>query len=173
MLPDDLQVAEVEGGRLRVGDVRLALLVHQDAARRDDPPRPAQVEHPAHHVEHVDAHVAHDAVAVLHERPPASRMDERVVRPHRRRARSTSRSRGSRAARCRADCLGRACGSSSRSRPGRSCRACLRGRSGRGPRSRCGVLRRWVPTCTTRLCLRAAASMAWPSTTSTLIGFWT
>ena len=38
---------------------------------------------------------------------------------------------------------------------------------------RCGVLRRWVPTCTTRLCLRAAASIAWPSTTSTLIGFCT
>ena len=36
---------------------------------------------------------------------------------------------------------------------------------------RCGVLRRCVPTWTTRLCLRAAASMAWPSITSTLIGF--
>ena len=35
--------------------------------------RPAQVEHPADHVEHVDAHVADDAVAVLHERPPAAR----------------------------------------------------------------------------------------------------
>ncbi len=38
---------------------------------------------------------------------------------------------------------------------------------------RCGVLRRWVPTCTTRLCSRAAASMASPSFTSTLIGFCT
>ena len=37
---------------------------------------------------------------------------------------------------------------------------------------RCGVLRRCVPICTTRLCLRAAASIAWPSATSTLIGFW-
>ena len=36
---------------------------------------------------------------------------------------------------------------------------------------RCGVLRRCVPTCTTRLCLRAAASIAWPSATSMLIGF--
>ena len=36
---------------------------------------------------------------------------------------------------------------------------------------RCGVLRRWVPTCTTRLYLRAAASIASPSFTSTLIGF--
>ena len=38
---------------------------------------------------------------------------------------------------------------------------------------RCGVLRRCVPTCTTRLYLRAAASMAWPSTMSTLMGFCT
>ena len=39
--------------------------------------------------------------------------------------------------------------------------------------TRCGVLRRCMPTCTTRLYLRAAASIAWPSTTSTLIGFCT
>jgi hypothetical protein len=38
-------------------------------------------------------------------------------------------------------------------------------------RTRCGVLRRCMPTCTTRLCFRAAASMVSPSTTSTLIGF--
>ena len=38
--------------------------------------------------------------------------------------------------------------------------------------TRCGVLRRCVPTCTTRLYLRAAASIAWPSAMSTLIGFW-
>ena len=46
--------------------------------------RPAQVEHPADHVEHVDAHVADDAVAVFHEGAPAARMDQRVVGPHRR-----------------------------------------------------------------------------------------
>ena len=86
MLPDDVQVAEVERGRLGVGDVRLALLVDQDAAGRGDPLGPAQAEHPAHHVEHVDAHVAHDAVAVLHERPPAAGMDDRIVGPHRGRA---------------------------------------------------------------------------------------
>jgi hypothetical protein len=38
---------------------------------------------------------------------------------------------------------------------------------------KCGVLRRCVPTCTTRLCLRAAASIAWHSTTSTPMGFCT
>ena len=38
---------------------------------------------------------------------------------------------------------------------------------------RCGVLRRCIPTWTTRLYFRAAASIAWPSTTSTLTGFWT
>ena len=36
---------------------------------------------------------------------------------------------------------------------------------------RWGVLLRWVPTCTTRLYFRAAATMASPSSTSTLIGF--
>ena len=36
---------------------------------------------------------------------------------------------------------------------------------------RCGVLRRCVPTCTTRPLRRAAASIAWLSTTSTLVGF--
>src|SRR5918992_1574630 len=40
-------------------------------------------------------------------------------------------------------------------------------------RTRWGVLRRCMPTCTTRLYFRAAASIAWPSTTSTLIGFCT
>ncbi len=34
------------------------------------------------------------------------------------------------------------------------------------------MLRRCVPTCTTRPCLRAAATIACPSATSTLIGFW-
>ena len=34
-----------------------------------------------------------------------------------------------------------------------------------------GVLRRCVFTCTTRPCFRAALTIAWPSTTSTLIGF--
>ena len=38
---------------------------------------------------------------------------------------------------------------------------------------RCGVLRRCVPTCTTRLYFRAAANIAWPSTISTLMGFCT
>jgi hypothetical protein len=38
---------------------------------------------------------------------------------------------------------------------------------------RCGVLRRCMPTCTTRPCLRAAATIASPSRTSTLIGFCT
>ena len=45
----------------------------------------AEVEHPAHHVEHVHAHVADDAVAVLHVGAPAPRVDQLVVGPHRRR----------------------------------------------------------------------------------------
>ena len=86
MLPDDVQVAEVERGRLRVGDVGLGSFCDQDAARGADRFGPAQPEHPAHHVEHVDAHVAHDAVAVLHERAPAAGMGDRVVGPQRGRA---------------------------------------------------------------------------------------
>ena len=38
--------------------------------------------------------------------------------------------------------------------------------------TQCGVLLRWVPTCTTRPCFRAAATIASPSITSQLIGFW-
>ena len=79
--PDDLDSAEVEGRGLGVGDVRLARLVDEDAAGRFDPSRPAQAQHPAHHVEHVNAHVADDPVRIFHERPPAARMDHRVVRP--------------------------------------------------------------------------------------------
>ena len=53
---------------------------------RADPFGPAQPEHPPHHVEHVDAHVPDDAVAVLHERPPAAGVGDRVIRTHRSRA---------------------------------------------------------------------------------------
>src|SRR5262249_29532645 len=59
--PDHLAFGEVEGGGLGVGDVRAAVAIDEDAAGRADAPRPAEVEHPAHHVEHVDAHVADDA----------------------------------------------------------------------------------------------------------------
>ena len=82
MLPDDVEVAKIECRRLRVGDVGLGALAHQDAARRADALRPAQLEHPASHVEHVNAHVAHDPVAVFHERPPSARMDDRIKGPH-------------------------------------------------------------------------------------------
>src|SRR5439155_25039949 len=69
-----------------IGDVGLARLVHQDAAGGTDPPGPAQVHHPPYHVEHVNAHVAHDAVAVFHERAPTPRVDQFVVGSERRRA---------------------------------------------------------------------------------------
>ena len=96
----------------------------------------------------------------------------RVVRPHRRRAGPHLVIEISRAARCPADCRGRACGNSSKSRPWPILPSlpCVDDLSRAS--TRCGVLRRCVPTCTTRLCLRAAASIAWPSATSTLIGFW-
>ena len=86
MLPGDLQVAVIEGGRLHVGDVGFAFLVEVVAAGRGDPLGPAQVHHPAHHVDHVNAHVANGAVAVFHVIAPAAGMDALVERPHRRRA---------------------------------------------------------------------------------------
>ncbi len=54
-----------------------------DETRRGHP-RP---EHPPHHIEHVDAHVAHNAVAIFHERAPAARVHQAVVRAHGRGAR--------------------------------------------------------------------------------------
>ena len=84
MRPDDVEFGEIKRRGLRVGDVRHALLVHENAAAGADALGPAEVEHPARHVEHVDAHVADDAVAVFHERPPAARVHELVVGPHRR-----------------------------------------------------------------------------------------
>jgi hypothetical protein len=125
--------------------------------------RPAEVQHPAHHVEHVDAHVADDAVAVLHEGPPAARVDELVVGPHRRRA----------GPHLVVEVLG---GSVSGGilagphvvvavdldQPDLAELALLDDPSRAS--IRCGVLRRCVPTCTTRPYLRAAASIAWPST---------
>src|SRR5205085_7478492 len=64
--PDDVQVVVGEGGGLGVGDVRLAVAVNQDAAGGADGLWPTQAEHPTDHVEHVDAHVSDDAVAVFH-----------------------------------------------------------------------------------------------------------
>ena len=43
--------------------VTLRVLVHQNPAARRHPLRPAQIEHPTDHIQHVDAHVADDAVA--------------------------------------------------------------------------------------------------------------
>ncbi len=83
--PAHLQVAEIEGRRLGVGDVGPAGLVDQDATIGTDRHRPSEVHHPSDHVEHVDAHVAHDAIAVLHECPPTAGVDHLVVGAHRRR----------------------------------------------------------------------------------------
>ena len=47
---------------------------------------PAEVEHPAGGVEHVDAHVADDAVAVFGEGAPPTSVRQAVVRAQRRRA---------------------------------------------------------------------------------------
>src|SRR5262245_3859883 len=87
VLPDDVEIAEIKRGGLSVRDIGLALLIDHDAARGAYPAGPAKVEHPADHIEHVDAHVAHDSVAIFLECPPATGMHERIVGPHRSRAR--------------------------------------------------------------------------------------
>ncbi len=84
MLPDDGELVEIESRGLRVGDVRFAVLLDEDAAGRRNALRPAEFEGPAHHVEHVDAHIADDAVAVFREGAPGARMNQLVVRAHRR-----------------------------------------------------------------------------------------
>src|SRR6185369_4864126 len=86
MLPDHLQVTEIKGGILSIGNIRFASFVHENATRGTDAPGPAEIEHPADHVEHMNAHVADDAVAVFHESPPASGVTELVVRTQRGRA---------------------------------------------------------------------------------------
>src|SRR5690349_13229608 len=83
MLPDHRQIAEVESGRLGVCNVGFTLLIDENAAAGTDALWPAKVKHPAHHIEHVNAHIAHDAVAIFHKGSPAARVNELVVRPHR------------------------------------------------------------------------------------------
>src|SRR5258706_3892995 len=86
MLPDNLKIAEIERRLLSVGDIGFALFVDENAAGRADVFGPAEIEHPANHVEHVDTHVADDAVAVFHKGAPASGMAKLVVGTHRGRA---------------------------------------------------------------------------------------
>ncbi len=74
VLPHDGQIAEIEGGRLGIGDIGLAGLVGEDATRRADAPGPAKIEHPGRHVKHMNARVAVNPVAVFGEPHPAPRM---------------------------------------------------------------------------------------------------
>ena len=85
VLPNNLQIVEIKTSRLRVRGVGLGLFINKNAALRNHARWPAKAKHPTNRVEHVNAHVANDAIAVLGERPPCARMDQWVVRPHRRR----------------------------------------------------------------------------------------
>ena len=84
MLPDRIQTLELKRRRLRVGDVRLTIFLHKDAARRRDAFRPAKPQYPARGVQHVNTHVTHDAVAVFLKRAPPTPMWESVVGSQRR-----------------------------------------------------------------------------------------
>ncbi len=86
MLPRAVEMVVFERGGLRVRNVRLAFLLHVDAAGRRDAFGPAEAKHPTRGVEHVHAHVAHDAVAVFRESAPPTQVRQAVVRSKRRRA---------------------------------------------------------------------------------------
>ena len=166
LVPDELDVAVVEQCCLRVVSVDVGVLgSHQDAAGRRDFAWPAEAEEVAHDVVQVDAQVAGLAIAELAAAPPAARMNARVVvAPGRRsdvhvpveRRRWLAGPAGTR----------RPSRSSCGCRRRRPCRACPLSMYRSRASSRCGVLRRCRPTCTVRLYLRAAATMACPSTTS-------
>src|SRR5207248_5925329 len=74
VLPDHPEVIETESCGLRIGDVCFTPLVDEDSSGGCDSRGPAQIQHPAGHVEHMDAHVADDSIAVFHERAPGARM---------------------------------------------------------------------------------------------------
>src|SRR3546814_5147110 len=48
-----------------------------------DPFWPSEIQHPAYGVEHVNAHVTHDAVAVLHKSAPPASVRYAIVRTQR------------------------------------------------------------------------------------------
>ena len=87
MSPDGLQVAEIEGSGLTIGSGGDAAFLNIDAAGRTDAFGPAKVHHPSGGIQHMDAHVAHDAIAVFHECPPSTWVDGWVVGSHWGRAR--------------------------------------------------------------------------------------
>lgn len=65
VLPNGVEIIELEHRSLRVRDIRFAVLLNENAAGRSDAFWPAESEHPAGGVQHVNAHVAQDAVAIL------------------------------------------------------------------------------------------------------------
>src|SRR5580704_1913355 len=82
VLPHDSKILEIEGGCLGIGNVGLALLIDKDSTGGINLCWPAQSEHPPCHIKHVDAHVTHNAVPILHKRAPAAGVNQAVIRPH-------------------------------------------------------------------------------------------
>ncbi len=83
MRPHNVQLVEIERGDLSVGNI--AGGVGMDISPPDTVHtfRPTQVEHPPDRVEHVDAHIPYDAVAIFPEHPPPARMNHRIEGAHR------------------------------------------------------------------------------------------
>jgi len=76
--PDHIEAVVLKRGDLRVGDVGFAVFLNEDATGGGNSLGPAKIEHPADGVEHVNAHVTHEAVAVFHERCATSGGGARV-----------------------------------------------------------------------------------------------
>src|SRR6185295_8263127 len=80
LVPNNLDVAVVEESGLGVVDVYARTAVaHQNAARRRNALRPAQIQEHARDVEEVDAEIARLSIAEFARVAPAPRVDARIV----------------------------------------------------------------------------------------------
>jgi len=86
VLPVAVEGVVFKDGALGIRDVRFAFLLNEDSATGGNALGPAETEHPAHRIKHMDAHIAHDAVAIFHKGPPPALVRQAVVWPQGRRA---------------------------------------------------------------------------------------
>src|SRR5690606_34160512 len=81
VLPYAIKVLEFEDGGLCIGNIRFAILLYIYTSRRTDLFGPIQCQHPTHRIEHVHAHIPHNAISVFHEGAPPSGMWRSVIGP--------------------------------------------------------------------------------------------
>ena len=70
MGPDEVQISITESSALGVADVGPAGFVHENTSLAGNGGRPAEIQHPADHVQHVDTHITDNAIAVFHKGAP-------------------------------------------------------------------------------------------------------